>query len=148
MTDPGVLTILIIEDEVLVAIDLEMLLRDLGHIVVGIATNFDDAISLARDTQPRLALVDINLADGPTGVAAAREIAAGGKTSCVFMSANTAMIPEDFALAVGSIGKPYSEAGMRSAVGYLTQGLLTPPPLDMAPAVLRMSKTYADKWAV
>lgn len=54
--------VLIVEDEMLVAMLLEDMLRDLGHVVVGIATRVESALSLITSTEPDLAILDINLA--------------------------------------------------------------------------------------
>ena len=66
------LRVLIVEDEALVAAELEWLVLDAGHEPVGSAVAGDEAAALAGATQPDLALVDVNLGDGPTGGSAAR----------------------------------------------------------------------------
>ena len=70
------LRVLIVEDEALVAAELEWLVIDAGHEAVGTAVAGDDACDLAEALRPDLALVDVNLVDGPTGVPAARRMAA------------------------------------------------------------------------
>ncbi|MBU4239704.1 MAG: response regulator, partial [Alphaproteobacteria bacterium] len=60
--------ILIIEDEALVAMELRFVLEDLGHEVVGVATTAKGARDMAREIDVDLALVDIHLSDGPTGI--------------------------------------------------------------------------------
>ncbi|MEZ2132547.1 MULTISPECIES: response regulator [unclassified Sinorhizobium] len=54
--------VLIVEDEMLVAMLLEDMLTDLGHAVVGIATRVESALSLIITTAPDLAILDVNLA--------------------------------------------------------------------------------------
>ena len=100
------LRILVVEDEVLIALELECLLEDLGHVSVGVAGNAADAVSLGRSTAPDLALVDIHLVDGPTGVEVARQLSADPRITVVFMTANAKRIPPDFAGALGVIVKP------------------------------------------
>ncbi len=56
------------EDEALIALELECLLDDLGHVTVGVACNSSEAIAVGRATAPDVALVDIHLVDGPTGI--------------------------------------------------------------------------------
>lgn len=68
------LRILVVEDEVLIALELECLLDDLGHVTVGVAGSSQEAIALGLATHPDVALVDIHLIDGPTGVAVARAL--------------------------------------------------------------------------
>jgi two-component system, response regulator PdtaR len=116
------LRILIVEDEILIALELESLLQDLGHDVVGMAASSGDALSLGQELKPDLAFVDIHLADGPTGVDVARHLAAQHRVTVLFMTANTKRIPEDFAGAWGVIAKPYTERGVREALGYVMAG--------------------------
>jgi CheY-like chemotaxis protein len=56
------LRILIVEDEMLVAMNIEDMLLDLGHEVAGIASRLEPALALAREGQFDLALLDVNLA--------------------------------------------------------------------------------------
>src|ERR687890_86310 len=113
------LRILVVEDEILIALELESLLQDLGHDVVGIAASSKDALSLGRELKPDLAFVDIHLADGPTGVDVARYLADEHQVTVLFMTANAKRIPEDFAGAWGVIAKPYTERGVREALAYV-----------------------------
>lgn len=140
------LRILIVEDEALISMDLEFVLEDLGHEIVGVATTSEAAIEMANAHKPDLAFVDIQLLDGPTGVAVAEALASANITKCVFTSGNIARIPNDFAGAVGSIGKPYSERGVKAAIAYLTKGLLTPPPDETVPPSLTLAPEFQMRW--
>ena len=82
------LRVLIVEDEALIAMDLEMQVEDAGHRVVGIARTADEAVERARATGPDLALMDIRLAGGSSGTDAARRLYEGWGIRCVFVSAN------------------------------------------------------------
>src|SRR5258705_13001626 len=66
--------VLIIEDESIIALDLENLLVELGHKVVGSAATKDEAVAKARATKPGLVLADINLGEGGSGIDAVTEI--------------------------------------------------------------------------
>jgi DNA-binding NarL/FixJ family response regulator len=68
------LKILILEDDALAAAAFAAALRDNGHEVVGIADSAQEGLAKARDDDADLALVDIGLADGRTGLAAARTL--------------------------------------------------------------------------
>ena len=116
------LRILIVEDEFLIAMELESLLQDAGHDVVGIAASSVEALALGRDLAPDLAFVDIHLTDGPTGVDVARHLATQHQVTVLFVTANTKRIPEHFAGAQGVIAKPYTERGVREALAYVTAG--------------------------
>src|SRR3954463_2981840 len=60
--------VLIIEDETFIAMDLESLVKNLGHNVVGVARTHADAVALAKNKKPGLILADIQLADGSSGL--------------------------------------------------------------------------------
>lgn len=122
MSSEKPLRILVVEDEILIALELESLLQDLGHDVVGIAASSEDALALGQELKPDLAFVDIHLADGPTGVDVARHLAAQHQVTVLFMTANAKRIPEDFAGAWGVIAKPYTERGVREALSYVMAG--------------------------
>ena len=120
-SEPAALRILVVEDEVLIALELGYLLEDLGHVTVGVAGSSADAIALGRTTAPDVALVDIHLIDGPTGVEVARALSADPRTTVLFMTANSKRIPPDFAGALGVIAKPYSERAVASALSYVAE---------------------------
>src|SRR5690606_10074023 len=66
--------IMIIEDEPLIAMDIEQLVESLGHKVVGVARTHTEAVALYARTQPRMILADIQLADGSSGIDAVNDI--------------------------------------------------------------------------
>jgi CheY-like chemotaxis protein len=68
--------VLIVEDEQIVAADLERTLRRLGYQVVGLAASGQAAVEQAQQTQPDLVLMDIKLRGALDGVAAAAQIQA------------------------------------------------------------------------
>ncbi|MDF2975027.1 MAG: response regulator [Microvirga sp.] len=111
MSSDKTLRILVVEDEILIALELESLLQDLGHDVVGIAASSKDALSLGRDLKPDLAFVDIHLSDGPTGIDVARHLSSEHGVTVLFMTANAKRIPEDFAGAWGVEALTYVMAG-------------------------------------
>ncbi|SDR13915.1 CheY chemotaxis protein or a CheY-like REC (receiver) domain [Rhizobiales bacterium GAS113] len=66
--------VLIIEDEPLIAIDIEAIVEGLGHRVHGVARTHDESISLFKSGSPGLVLADIQLADGSSGLEAVNEL--------------------------------------------------------------------------
>ncbi len=107
------LRILIVEDEALVAMVMEASLMDAGHEVVGIADNTAEALALAGDNRPDLALVDIQLAQGSSGLDVAHALHGQGIT-CLFASGNCpGPARQD---AVGCLHKPYSPDQLLQAV--------------------------------
>lgn len=79
--------VLIIEDEPLIAMDIEALVRSLGHEVDGVARTHDEAMRAAGRKQPGLILADIQLADGSSGLDAVNEMLASFSAPVVFITA-------------------------------------------------------------
>jgi DNA-directed RNA polymerase specialized sigma24 family protein len=79
--------VLIIEDEALIAQDIEFIARDLGHQVLGIARTHKEAIELARGRHPGLILADIQLADGSSGLNAVNELLQSFDCPVIFITA-------------------------------------------------------------
>jgi DNA-binding response OmpR family regulator len=109
--------ILIIEDEAIVAMELRFVLEDLGHEVAGVAADARTARDLVRETDVDLALVDIHLQDGPTGVDLGRDIAGEGVT-VMYMTANPGMVRGGVPGALGVLSKPTDEHAVKTAVDY------------------------------
>jgi DNA-directed RNA polymerase specialized sigma24 family protein len=79
--------VLIIEDETFIAMDLESLVKNLGHRVIGVARTHADAIALAKNKKPGLILADIQLADGSSGLDAVNELLRVFEVPVVFITA-------------------------------------------------------------
>lgn len=94
--------ILIVEDEALLAMELESEVEEAGHEIVGVAAESKQALSLIEKSSPQFAFVDIQLLDGPTGIDVGRHLASRS-IPYVFVSGNLKRIPEDFAGALGAI---------------------------------------------
>lgn len=111
-------TVLIVEDEPVIAADIESLVEELGHNVVGIATTRDEAVKAAGETKPGLVLCDIQLADASSGVDAARDIMADLDVPIIFITAFperllTGEKPEPTYM----ITKPFQENTVKAAIG-------------------------------
>ncbi|WP_339871659.1 response regulator [uncultured Brevundimonas sp.] len=129
--------VLIIEDEALVAMELRFVLEDLGHEVVGTASDAKTARALAAETDIDLALVDIHLSDGPTGIALGRELGQDLGVTVLFMTANPGMVREGVAGTVGVLSKPSDERAVQTAVDYAL-GRRAGRPVEFAPPELRL----------
>jgi DNA-directed RNA polymerase specialized sigma24 family protein/CheY-like chemotaxis protein len=79
--------VLIIEDEPIISLDLQSIVREMGHTVSAIATTRDEAVRAARATEPGLVLADIKLADGSSGIDAVRQILSEVQVPIVFITA-------------------------------------------------------------
>lgn len=79
--------VLIIEDEPVIAMDLQMLVQRCGHRVVGVAASEAQAIRLAAETRPGLILADVNLGRGGDGINAVRSILESVDIPVIFVTA-------------------------------------------------------------
>ncbi len=119
--------LLIVEDEVFIAMDIERVAAAAGFRPVGIAADSATAYRLAEDAD--IALVDINLRDGQTGGQIGRTLAARGVV-VVFMTANPAQVGDG---TVGVLVKPVNEDELAEALHYAAYHRdmpdLRPPPV-------------------
>lgn len=109
--------VLIIEDEPMIAMDIETIVRDLGHSVTGIAVTADEAVALAKESRPGLVLADIQLADNSSGIDAVKDILAEFSVPVIFITAFperllTGERPEPTFL----ITKPFQRATVKAAI--------------------------------
>jgi DNA-directed RNA polymerase specialized sigma24 family protein len=79
--------VLIIEDETFIAMDLEGLVENLGHRVLGVARTHSAALALAKNKRPGLILADIQLADGSSGLDAVNELLQSFEVPVIFITA-------------------------------------------------------------
>ena len=79
--------ILIIEDEPLIAMDIEQMVESLGHRVVGTARTHAEATALFKKSRAKMILADIQLADGSSGIDAVNEILATSSVPVIFITA-------------------------------------------------------------
>jgi len=79
--------VLIIEDEPIIAMDIEELVHGCGHRVVGVAATESEAVALAARTRPGLILADINLGTGGDGTSAVARIMREHQVPVIFVTA-------------------------------------------------------------
>ena len=123
--------ILVAEDEALVALVLELALGSAGRRVLGPAAEVDEALRLAEETRPDLALVDIRLRDGGDGVRLARRLGERWAVPCLFLSAQVTQARAAGDAALGLIGKPYDPDEVVEAVAFVGELLAGRQPSRM-----------------
>lgn len=139
--------VLIVEDEMLLAMDIEAIVEDSGHNVVAGAASVDEVDALPDDINPQLAFVDLHLAHGSDGLEVSQIIQIRWPGALiVFVTANVSRIPADFAGAHGVIAKPFSHAGVVNAINYLADGVFNPPPGIPLPASFTPSPHLQAYW--
>jgi len=109
--------VLIIEDETFIAMDLESLVKNLGHNVIGVARTHADAVALAKNKKPGLILADIQLADGSSGLDAVDDILAIDSVPVIFITAYPErLLTGDRPEPTYLITKPFQEDTVRAAI--------------------------------
>lgn len=109
--------VLIIEDEPLISMQLDGLVSDLGHTVVGTAATREQALEIFERSPANLVLADIQLADGSSGIDAVEDVLKFGTVPVIFITAYperllTGARPEPTYL----VTKPFQEATVRAAI--------------------------------
>jgi CheY-like chemotaxis protein len=109
--------ILIVEDEAIIALDLKMIVEEVGHRVTHIARTQAEAVAAGLEQMPDLVLADVHLADGSSGIDAARELLQHAPVPVIFVTAYperllTGNRPEPAFV----VTKPFAPATIKAAV--------------------------------
>ena len=117
--------IVIVEDQRIIARDVEQRLRRLGHAVCGVAASGQAAIALVADTRPDVVLMDLRLEGAMSGVEAGIEISRRFGTPLIFTTGEswdpaTHGLPAD---KTRYLTKPYHTAELQRAIGSLRPDL-------------------------
>ena len=111
--------VLIVEDDVIIAMHLAMLVADFGHEVCASVRTSSEAIARAIALTPDFALLDLRLAGGDSGVDVARELYENQAMRCIFVSGNldestrTALLPYE---PIEFVGKPIAPVVLQRAL--------------------------------
>jgi two-component system, cell cycle sensor histidine kinase and response regulator CckA len=109
--------ILIVEDEILIAEDLRLILQRMGHQVVGIASSGAEAIEKANKLHPDLVLMDVRLQGAMDGVEAARRIRSTADIPIIYVTAYASVLASlDLNDRCTRLGKPYSPLQLQAAI--------------------------------
>lgn len=110
-------SVLIIEDEPLIAMQLEDLVTGLGHTVSGTAATRTQARAAVAEAMPGLVLADIQLADGSSGLDAVDDILSVGSMPVIFITAYPErLLTGDRPEPTYLVTKPFQEATVRAAI--------------------------------
>ena len=143
MSEP--LRVLIVENEAVLMMQLEALLEDVGHIVVGTAMSADEAVPLVHELRPELVLLDLQLKDGQSGLDVARAARGLDDVSVVFLTANARKLSDDLEGAVAVIAKPFSEKMLEGSIAYLEECVHRPPPSLDLPLGMRLASSFSAR---
>ena len=131
------LSVLIVEDDPLVALDEAEIVESFGYEVAGVADEAAETYRLAERRLPNVVLLDVNLADGRTGPAICARLIEVYGVAVVFVTGNPELLPANFAGALGYITKPYAPHTLGAALSFVRrhviEGLDVEPPSGLRP---------------
>jgi CheY-like chemotaxis protein len=113
--------VLIVEDEPLVALELQILVEDMGHQVCAVVDTEADAVREADATLPNLVIADIQLRQG-NGIRAMERIAGRREVPVIFVSGNQTFTPNPQIRTARFIAKPFRVENLRKAVADIIAG--------------------------
>lgn len=113
--------ILIVEDEAIVAAFLQSTLEDAGHATLGPAATEREALALAAPRKPDLALIDIALLDGDSGVSIARRLRERWNIPSLFVSGEVDVARANADCALGQVAKPYAPTTILQSLAIVEQ---------------------------
>jgi AmiR/NasT family two-component response regulator len=141
------LNILIIEDEAILVMDMESVIEDSGHRVIGDVASVPELQNLKATAHPDITFVDIQLANNSNGLDASTLVRERwNDTAIVFVTANPGKIPVGHAGAFGIIAKPFTRDGLLAALEYLSEGLRAPPPRKSQPSGFVAFPDLEKRW--
>ncbi|MEF2552053.1 response regulator [Aurantimonas sp. A2-1-M11] len=141
-------TFLIVEDEALLAMDMEAMIEDAGYEVAGECASLREVQALSRQLVPNVAFVDLHLAEGSSGIDVCAHIRAmWPDTLVVFVTGNPRKLPEDFAGGHGVLPKPFVRQDVLRIMQYLQEGINNPPPHSKPPASFHAAPSLLSAWA-
>jgi CheY-like chemotaxis protein len=134
------LRILVVEDDIMVALDAAEILQGAGYNVIGVADDFEEAMRVDAVRPPDLALVDLHLMSGYSGVAVAAALGKRG-IACLFVTGSAPDRAAE-AYALGCLLKPFDDRSLVQAVGA-AEDVLDGRPVRALPRNMRLYRRFA-----
>jgi PAS domain S-box-containing protein len=138
MPDLPTPSILVVEDEAIVALDLKLQLQDLGYLVVGVAGSAAEAVAAVRQHRPSLVLMDVRLQGAGDGISAAETIQRERPTPLIFLTSHSDADTVQRAARTAPYGyltKPYQIKELRAGIE-----------VALTKARLEQQLREADRW--
>lgn len=120
------LRFLIVEDDFLIAMDIGMIVEEAGHVVAGTAASRDEAIARAGETRADAAFMDLRLAGGSCGAAAARVLRDRFGMRVIFLSGNLTPAKRQELAAldpIAMVNKPFTPRALVVALAAAREAL-------------------------
>lgn len=131
-------TILIVEDDVMIADYLEETLQDAGYDVCGIARNSAEAVALAQLHHPTLSVIDLRLANGEYGTRVGAALRKQGEIGILYATGNSRHPLLDGAVGQACISKPYTSQGIVAGIRIVAERMAQKSELSDFPAGFRL----------
>ncbi len=139
------LKVFIVEDEAVIAMDIGSMVLDAGHQVIGEADTYASACSDPALAEADVVLLDVQLADGSSGVDVYHSLKNKVGSIQVFLTANMNMIPAAVADKTAKMSKPIRRVSFEKALHFLADCLKRPPPASPAPDELIVGSALAER---
>jgi len=123
--------VLIVEDELLIAMSIKNALGDAGYPVLGPAVTYESAMSLASAQRPDIALVNIDLQSDRDGGVLALHLMEQFSTPSIYISGAAARVAANQDVAWGSVAKPYHDETIVEAVRVVASLLAGRAPIHI-----------------
>lgn len=111
--------IVVVEDEIIIALDLKLRLEKLGYEVINTVFNGEDALKLAGETNPDLVLMDIQLNGEMDGINVAQQIRNLYNIPFIYLTGsfeNTLLERAKQTDPIGFISKPFDESEIQNLI--------------------------------
>ncbi len=132
-------SIMIVEDDAIIAFDLAETVRDMGHKVCGTATTMEAALATARSCEPTLALMDLRLAHGDSGITTALNLRRSSELPIIFVTAFGDELARQGLEHLGPvIRKPFTREQIERAI---TQAVFAPSREARIPALAALQRS-------
>jgi DNA-binding response OmpR family regulator len=119
--------IIVVEDEAIIALCIGMTLQEAGHEVLGPVASFDSCLKLVEQEVPELALIDINLEKGGSGIDVARVLLDRWRVMSIFVSSQHRQARDNMEAAIGCLDKPFATRSLVETIEVakdLKQGVI------------------------
>ncbi len=134
------LKILLAEDDMLIAMDMQAMMEDAGHIVLGPVATVGQGESIASETLPDIAIVDIGLKNGESGVDLARLLRKGWNVPVIFVSGEPTRAQAGRDNAVAFLPKPVMPDDLERSID-VARAIAMGQPLPDVPPQLEVFQT-------
>lgn len=138
----------IVEDEALIAMDMQNIIEDAGHEVIGDAYSLNSFVEHPRRGEADLYLIDLQLEKETSGLDVAQEVKRDRDPLVIYVTANADLLEKDFGPGDGLIRKPITRRTFQDIISIVAEGEFDPPPSGEMPQTLTVSAGLNKRWKI